>query len=31
MTVLKDIEDMKAMALDASQVDELVGEAAPAC
>ena len=27
MTVLKDIEDMKAMALDAKQVDELVGEA----
>jgi nitroimidazol reductase NimA-like FMN-containing flavoprotein (pyridoxamine 5'-phosphate oxidase superfamily) len=26
MTVLKDIEDMKAMALDAKQVDELVGK-----
>lgn len=26
MTMLKDIEDMKAMALDAKQVDELVGE-----
>jgi hypothetical protein len=26
MTELKDIEDMKTMALDAKQVDELVGE-----